>query len=373
MHGTSDKQPPHVPEGMPPLVLQGRPTSFFEFWPAWVMYFPVALQWLLLSVRYRSLSLPLIANPAIPLSGMVGVAKTEVFDAAGETARQWILPWITYTVSEISEREQAEIIAPRLADSDLRFPLVVKPNIGCRGAGVKLLKAQAELEACLASYPAAAELQFQQLSQWEAEAGIFYVRFPGEKRGRITSLALKYTPFVTGDGQRTLGELVAADPRAGQLLHLYRRRHSQSWESVIARGEPYRPVFSASHSKGAVFRNAPDLISQPLSEALDAIFADIQGMHYGRLDVKFRDVDYLRAGSDFEIIEINGASSESIQIWDWDASLWEAVRALLQQYLTLFKLGPGSRHLGHRPPGLSVLYSAWRHESNLVKQYPDND
>ena len=71
------------------------------------MYFPVALQWLLLSVRYRSLSLPLIANPAIPLSGMVGVAKTEVFDAAGETARQWILPWITYTVSEISEREQA--------------------------------------------------------------------------------------------------------------------------------------------------------------------------------------------------------------------------------------------------------------------------
>ena len=107
MHGTSDKQLPHVPEGMPPLVLEGRPTSFFEFWPAWIMYFPVALQWLLLSVRYRSLSLPLIANPAIPLSGMVGLAKTAAFDAAGETARRWNLPWIAYTISEISEREQA--------------------------------------------------------------------------------------------------------------------------------------------------------------------------------------------------------------------------------------------------------------------------
>ena len=41
---------------------------------------------------------------------MMGVAKTAAFDAAGETARQWILPWITYTVSEISEREQAEIL-----------------------------------------------------------------------------------------------------------------------------------------------------------------------------------------------------------------------------------------------------------------------
>lgn len=87
---------------------------------------------------------------------MVRVAKTDAFDAADETDRQWILPWITYTVSVISEREQAEILAPRLADSDLRFPLVVEPNIGCRGAGVKLLEAQAELEACLASYPAGA-------------------------------------------------------------------------------------------------------------------------------------------------------------------------------------------------------------------------
>ena len=65
------------------------------------------------------------------------MAKTDAFDAAGETDKQWILPWITYTVSAISEREQAE------------------------------------MEACLASYPAGAELQFQQLSQWEAEEGIF--------------------------------------------------------------------------------------------------------------------------------------------------------------------------------------------------------
>ena len=62
-------------------------------------------------------------------------------------------------------------------------------------------------------------------------------------------------------------------------------------------------------------------------------------MHYGRLDVKFRGLDSLRAGSDFEIIEINVANSVSIHIWDRNASLREAARALLQQYLTLFKLG----------------------------------
>jgi len=62
------------------------------------MYIPVVIQWLLLAARYRSLSLPLIANPGIPLSGMVGVSKSAVFDLAGDTARQWILPWILFEV-----------------------------------------------------------------------------------------------------------------------------------------------------------------------------------------------------------------------------------------------------------------------------------
>ncbi|MBQ86472.1 MAG: hypothetical protein CMQ16_08735 [Gammaproteobacteria bacterium] len=49
-------------------------------------------------------------------------------------------------------------------------------------------------------------------------------------------------------------------------------------------------------------------------------------MHFGRLDGKNLDVDSLRAVSDFEIIEINRAGSESIHIWDRDASLREAAR-----------------------------------------------
>ena len=102
--------------------------------------------------------------------------------------------------------------------------------------------------------------------------------------------------------------------RGGSILHQI------SW------GEPDRLVFPPSRSKGAVFINVLGLISQPLTEALDTVFADRYGMHYGRLDGKFRDVDSLRAVSDFEIIEINGAGSESIHIWDRDASLGEAAR-----------------------------------------------
>jgi len=94
---------------------------------------------------------------------------------------------------------------------------------------------------------------------------------------------------------------------------------------------------------------------------------------YGRLDIKFKDIESLKAGENFDIIEINGASSESINIWDRDASLKEAIKTLLQQYHTLFKLGHANRARGHKTPGLGVLFKAWRYEKNLVKQYPYND
>lgn len=363
----------HVPPGMPPLDLGGRATSFFEFWPMWLMYAPVAAQWLLLGARYRSLSLPLIANPAVPLSGMAGAAKTAVFDAAGAVARRWILPWMVHEVTAEPARRQGEAVGRALAARGLSFPLVGKPNIGCRGAGVRLLEDRPALTEYLSAFPPGAEIQFQRLSRWDAEAGVFYVRHPGSEAGEVTSLTLKYTPYVVGDGDSTLGELVAGDPRAGTLVHLYRDRHRDRWDQVVPAGEPRRLVFSASHCRGAVFRDGGRYVRAGLVRTLDRIFDDIPGFHYGRLDVKFRDIAGLGEGRGFEIIEINGASSESISIWDRDAGLGEAFGALLRQYRTLFKLGHANRRRGHRPPGLIELYRAWRREARLVRQYPRND
>lgn len=358
---------------MPPLDLGGRSTSFFEFWPSWLMYLPVAIQWLVLSLRYRSLSLPLIANPAVPLSGMVGVPKSAVFDAAGFEARKWILPWVSYDVKSVAVEQQIGVVSDILSAAKLGFPVVGKPEYGCRGAGVKLLKNEDELRSYIAAFPAGGSIQFQQLSEWDAEAGIFYVREPGSRAGKITSLALKYTPYVVGDGKHSLAELVAADPRAGELQHLYRERHQDNWDGVLAQGQPFRLIFAASHSRGAVFRDANELISPELCKALDNIFNDIPDFFYGRLDVKFQDTASLCTGTNFQIIEINGASSESINIWDRNASFITAVRTLMQQYHTLFKLGHENRKRGHKSPGLLRLYKAWRFENALVKNYPNND
>ena len=255
----------------------------------------------------------------------------------------------------------------------MNFPIVGKPDFGCRGVGVKLLKTEADLADYLLQFPINGSIQFQRLSQWDAEAGVFYVRHPEAVEGKITSLTLKYTPYVIGDGYRTLAELIALDPRAGELSHLYSERHQCIWDDIIPKGEPFCLIFAASHSRGAIFRDGRELINDNLRKSLDQIFEDIPDYFYGRLDIKFQDIKGLKEGRNFDIVEINGASSESINIWDRNASFFDAIKTLLQQYHTLFKLGHANRARGHKTPGLMQLYRAWKFEKELVKQYPDND
>lgn len=203
--------------------------------------------------------------------------------------------------------------------------------------------------------------------------GIFYVRDPRSGRGEISSMAFKYLPHVTGDGTHTLGQLVAMDERAGKLQHLYQPRNRDNWQRVLAKGERYRLVFSASHCRGAVFRDARDCVTPELTRAIHEILTDLPEFHYGRLDVKFSSLEALQQGRDIEIVEINSASSESIHIWDGDISLAEAVRSLLWQYRTLFHLGAYQLEQGRRPPGLLALLRHWRLERRLSRHYPETD
>lgn len=370
---TRKPEKPYVSPGMPQLDTSGKTTSFFEFWPAWAMYFPVAIQWLLLSLRHRSLMLPLLANPKLPLSGMVGVAKSELFEQARGQCAEAILPWIKVIRTAPFADEQLPKIVQAMEQANLAFPLVAKPDIGCRGVGVKLVHNEQELAEAFRHYPAGASMLLQKLAQHEAEAGVFYVRHPKAEQGKIVSLALKYMPYVVGDGRSSLKELIAQDPRASELQHLYLPRHQDHLDDIIPEGEAFRLIFAASHSRGAIFRDANDLITPELSAAIDGLMQDLPEFYYGRLDIKFADIEALQAGKGLEIVEINSASSESLHIWDRATPLREAVRSLLFQYRTLFELGAAQRKRGFRPPRLRELLRRWHLERTLTPHYPETD
>jgi hypothetical protein len=364
---------PFVSPGMPALDMSGRSFSFFEFWPSWLIYLPVVIQSLAQGIFHRSITLPLLANPALTLGGMVGAPKSELLEQAQGKCKEAILDWFMHTLDTQNFEDQITAIKKQMIKRQIDFPAVCKPDIGCRGNGVRLIHDEAELTDYLEAYPENANIMIQKLANWEPEAGVFFVREPGQDQGRIISLALKYMPYVVGNGRLTLEQLINEDARARHLKHLYAGRHRDSLDKVIPAGTPYRLIFSASHCKGAIFRNGEKYITAALNEKVNALMQDIPEFYYGRLDIKFRNLVTLQQGDDFEIIEINAASSESLHIWDRNTSLKQAVGALLGQYRQLFRLGAMNRKRGYSPPGLLALLKGWQLERNLSRAYPSTD
>jgi hypothetical protein len=357
---------PH--RGMPPFDESGPPVSFFEFWPQRYFYAPMFLYWLWLTVKHGGrFTLPTVANPLFPMGGWIGESKAAVFDLSGAYARRFIAPWATFENRDRVTTGDALVTATR---AGLAFPFVAKPDMGCRGVGVRRIRDERELGAYIAAFPVNQRIVFQKLIDHEGEAGIFYVRKPGEPRGRIISITLKYFPYVYGDGRSTLRELIENDRRAGPLSHIYLPRHKERLDMVLANGEPFRIAFAGSHSRGTIFRNGNAYVTDAMTGAFDAIAKDIKEFYFGRFDVRFDSIADLQAGRNFTIVEVNGAGAESTHIWDRNTKLSEAYAALMRQYAAMWEIGAANARRGFKPARLFDFIRAYRDEVKLWAQYP---
>lgn len=347
----------------------GRIVSPFEFWPGWLFYLPVVAQWIALGLRHGDLSLPTAANPGITTGGLCGESKTAILDQVEGEARDWIAPYATIVTGGDDVAAATEAMAAR----GIALPVVVKPDIGCNGTGVRLVRDAAALASCLAAFPRGVRLVLQALIPWDGEAGLFYIRRPDEAAGRITSVTLKASPELRGDGVSTLRELVMADPRTGRVPHLYLPRLAARLESVPAERERVRLVFAGNHCKGSVFRNGAEHVTPALTRRLDAIARALPDFHFGRIDVRFASLNELRAGTAFRIIEINGVGSEATHIWDPDTRLRDAYAAQFAHYGAAFAIGRMMRARGRTPSGLAAMLRDWREQRRLMASYPLND
>ncbi len=369
---------PH--RGMPPMEQGGPPLSFFEFWPMWAFYPPVMLYAAWLMLRYRGVLLPTVANPSFPGGGFYGESKADILALAMQHVPEWVAPFVKLvkltrpdpsSPSGIATERDAALAA--LQQAGISLPVVAKPDLGCRGAGVKLVRSADDLTAYLSAFPHGASLLLQRLVPFEGEAGIFYVRRPGQAQGRIVSITLKYFPYAIGDGRRTLRQLIEDDPRAGRLAHLYLRRHTARLDQVPAPGEAIRLAFAGSHSRGAIFRNGSHLVTPQMEAAFDAIAQRLPEFHFGRFDVRFDSFAEVQQGRGFTIVEINGAGAESTHIWDRSTGLLQAWRDLMRQYRWLFELGHANRARGFKPMRAGEIMHDYRREKRLTPQYPATD
>ncbi|MEZ4815455.1 MAG: VTT domain-containing protein [Bdellovibrionota bacterium] len=157
----------------------------FEFWPMWIFYWPVVIYYLLQSLKYRSLKLPLYANPGISNSGVVGESKAELLQHLNSNSAH-TLKHSLIDLEKLSPEQASTELNSFLKNEELEFPIIIKPDVGQRGSGVRVVHSFAEAKEYFAHCKA--QLLIQEYCTYTEELGVNYVRYPGEENGRITGI-----------------------------------------------------------------------------------------------------------------------------------------------------------------------------------------
>jgi membrane protein DedA with SNARE-associated domain len=324
--------------------------SRWEFWPMWLFYGPVALWIVVLAIRHRGFATITASNPGIPDGGIVGESKFQIL--ANLPGNSVISSGLVGRGSHsdpavLADRAlttRVDDIMGLMRDRRWTFPLVLKPDVGQRGVGVRLAAGTRDVAAYCAEQPGA--ILVQPYHPGPFEAGVFYYRFPHEARGRIFSITDKCFPEIVGDGRASIEELIETHPRYRVQAALFLTRHHAGRHRVLQAGERFRLAIAGNHAQGTLFREGAHLYTPALERRIDEIARACPGFYIGRFDVRYGDVDAFKAGHDLAIVELNGATAESTNIYDPDTSLLDAYRQLFVQWSLVFAIGAANRAAG---------------------------
>jgi len=313
------------------LLYSWRQFLTFEFWPATFFYLPIIPYYVFLSIKHGSLFAPFYANPEIENGGLIGESKWDFLKHLSQNSPH------TLKILKIERRSDFLTVHNLLSKEGLSYPFILKPDVGQRGFGVRIIRDDFDLTEYLLL--ADFDMIVQELSQYQGEAGIFYVRQPLESHGFIFSITDKRFPTVAGNGKSRLGDLILEDSRARIVASTYFSRHKEHLDDVLDDGEVVALSECGNHCQGAIFLNGESLNTQRLTDAIHEIIEQIPHFYFGRLDVRYQDAESLMDGKNFEIVEINGAGSEATHIWDAKTRLIDAYRTLFLQWNMLFEIG----------------------------------
>ncbi len=338
--------------------------------PKWMICIPIGLQWGWLGLRYRSLGLPASANPNITAGGLVGEGKHEYFEQMGQIARASVAPYI---LCKVTASLDPAALAQQLAAAQLDFPLVIKPDMGLCGYGVRRVNDFASLCRDIGLYPLGIDLVIQAYLSQEGEAGVFYVRRPDQVKGQILGVALRHFPRVIGDGIRTIAELMAEQSRTAALLTRMDHQCDIDVQRVPAVAEVVRLSTIGSTRVGSCYTDGAAFVTPALTEAIDRIAQDMPQFYFGRFDLRFDNLAALQAGRDLKIMEVNGAGSEAIDAWDPQHSLWTGFKMILNKQAILFEIADACRQRGYPVMSLRKILRLNRQQQRLIDQYPPSN
>src|SRR2546423_14901185 len=154
------------------------------------------------------------------------------------------------------------------------------------------------------------------------------------------------------------------------MSRTYLRRFGSRHSEILQPGAILKLVETGNHAEGCIFRNGLHLHTDAMERVIDEISQRLPGFFIGRYDVRYENDEDFKQGRNFQIVELNGATSEATNIYDARNSLISAYRTLFRQWKLVFAIGAANRARGRRPSPLRTLWRKWRRYSAAAVSYP---
>lgn len=327
----------------------------WEYWPSWLTNIPVVGFWLFQAAKTGKLFFFSTVNPGAKTGGLLGNSKMDILRAIPE---QYI------PKSELFKQTpyRKEQVLSYIAENDLSFPLIMKPDIGERGLKVERLDNLEDLNIYLKNAPY--DIILQEYVSLPMEVTLLCYRMPDSQESGITSACVKEFLSVTGDGKSNLGQLIEANERAALYLDTLGERWQKQWTDIPDHGETIWLQPIGNHCKGTKFINANDRIDEALIATFSQILRQMKGFYYGRFDMRCHTWEELKEGKNFKILEFNGVNSEPAHIYDPNYSTANRYRDFYKQWSLMARIHRAQSSLGIQP--LSFR-DAWQEASTYLR------
>lgn len=241
--------------------------------------------------------------------------------------------------------ESLDKVIVKVAKSNIRYPFIIKPDVGLQGLRVEKISGKEELKEYLKRVDH--DFLIQELVRYPLEIGLFYYRMPNETNGQITGIVFKDFLIIKGNGKNTVKELLLQIPRFAMQLKTLTKKYGSRLEEILPNGASLNLMPYGNHARGSKFTDVSFWINDNLTKSIDEVCKQIPEFYFGRLDIMFQSREDLEDGKNFSIIELNGSGSEPTHIYDPKHSIFFAWREIIRHYDILFKICAYNHQKGH--------------------------
>lgn len=284
--------------------------------------------WLQQIFKLRLLNLFAATNFNIPQGGMLLDRKTDVYNILPISK----IPRTIFIKGKVSKDQ----LTRKLVEGGINFPVFVKPDIGFRGYLAEKFDKLDDLHNYLQRFRKK-ELLIQEYINLENEYSVLYYKYPLSNKTGILSFVRRDLPFIVGDGRSNVELLIKNHSNERISKKKILKKFAERLDYTPDVDEKIKIDFKGNYVKGATIVNLDDCINNKMIGFFSEFVENIGGLNFIRIDIKANGIKEIENG-DFIILEINGAKSESLHLYDESMSKEDKLSVLKLHWKIFFEI-----------------------------------